>query len=86
MNKEEIEYIILLIIIIIIMLIYSIYIIISEKKKITYYKKTILYDSNYDKYNKMVKEMKKVIMRKNLLLLYLKLQVSIRRLFICQKH
>lgn len=55
-----------------IMMIYSIYAIIQEKQKSKYYKKTILYETNYDKYFTMVRKQKIVVLKKRLQLPFLK--------------
>lgn len=48
-------------IMVLIMMIYSICAVIQEKQKAKYYKKTILYETNYDKYFTMVRKQKTVV-------------------------
>ena len=68
----KLVYLVLIIIMALIMTIYSICIIIQEKQKSKYYKKTILYETNYDKYFTMVRKQKIVVLKKRLQLPFLK--------------
>ena len=62
MNNEVMEYIILIIILAILILLYCFYVINDERKKMKYYKETILYETNWDKYSDMVRIQKKIIL------------------------
>ena len=65
MEKEVLEYLILIIVISSLILAYCLYVAIDENKKNTkYYKATIYYDTNWEKYSDMVKEQKKVLFKK----------------------
>ena len=78
MEKEIIEYILLIIVLSILILIYCFYVISIERKKIKYYKETISYDTDWDKYNHMVKVQRKIILRKKFKLFLLKILVFLR--------
>ena len=75
MNKEVIEYVILIIILAMLLLLYCFYVINDERKKMKYYKETISYETNWDKYNDMVKAQKKIIFKKQMQLFFLNILV-----------
>ena len=79
LNRDVLINGILCIILIILLITYTIYVIIDEKK-IKYYKATILYDTNWDKYSTMVKKQKRVLFRKKFQLFWLIVLVKIKRL------
>lgn len=59
---------------------YGIYVLIDEKKKIKYYKKTLLYTTEWDKYYTMLQKQKRIIFYKKIQLLWLKILVGIKGL------
>lgn len=81
MNKDIIIDIIICVTLISLLIIYSIYVIIDERKKIKYYNKIICYNTNWDKYQTMLKEQNKIIINKKIELYRLKILVMIRRIF-----
>lgn len=88
MNISLIFNLAILSIVVLISLLYCIFVIIDETKKynkIRYYKSTISYDINYDKYFKMVKKMKKIILFKKAKLFLLQILVFLKGIFIWKK-
>ena len=75
MSKEVIEYTVLIILISSLLLVYCLYVINDESKRIKYYKKTILYETAWDKYSSMVKEQRKIIIKKKIKLVGLSILV-----------
>lgn len=75
MSKEVIEYTVLIILISSLLLVYCLYVINDESKRIKYYKKTILYETAWDKYSSMVKEQRKIIIKKKIQLVGLSILV-----------
>ena len=75
MNKEVMEYTVLIILISSLLLVYCLYVINDESKRIKYYKKTILYETAWDKYSSMVKEQRKIIIKKKIQLVGLSILV-----------
>lgn len=75
MNKEVIEYTVLITLISSLLLVYCLYVINDESKRIKYYKKTILYETAWDKYSSMVKEQRKIIIKKKIQLVGLSILV-----------
>ena len=82
MDKAVAEYLLLIIILTALILIYCFYVICDEKNKIKYYKSTISYSTDYEKYNDMLKVQKKVIRKKRLQLFFLNILVFIRGLIV----
>ena len=82
MEKEVVEYSLLIILLSILILIYCVYVIYDEKKKIKYYNHTILYITNWEKYNDMIKVQKKVIRKKQRQLFFLNILVFLRGLIV----
>ncbi len=78
--SEVILYGILCVIMIILLITYGIYVLIDEKKKIKYYKKTLLYTTEWDKYYTMLQKQKRIIFYKKIQLLWLKILVGIKGL------
>lgn len=81
MSKDVIIDIIICATLIALLIIYSVYVIIDERKKIKYYNKIIGYNTNWDKYQTMLKEQNKIIIKKKIELYRLKILVMIRRMF-----
>ena len=81
-NKNIMEYIILIIVLTILLVFYFIYIIKDERKKMQYYKTSIYYESNWDKYSDMLKKQKKIILYKKIQLLFLNVLVFLKELFV----
>ena len=81
MNIEIIIYGTFSIVLTIILLVYSIFVIIEEREKMKYYKYNILYVTNWDKYNTMVKKQKRVLFKKKVQLTFLTVLVKVRRIF-----
>ena len=81
MSIEIIIYGTFSIVLAIILLVYSIFVIIEEREKMKYYKYNILYVTNWDKYNTMVKKQKRVLFKKKIQLTFLTVFVRVRRLF-----
>ncbi len=80
MSSDLIINIILCVLILLLTFAYLIYIInIDNKKKIKYYQKVINYDTDWDKYDTMVKKQKKIIIGKKIKLLLLIVIVKIKR-------
>ena len=75
MSKEVIEYTVLITLISSLLLVYCLYVINDESKRIKYYKKTILYETAWDKYSSMVKEQRKIIIKKKIQLVGLSILV-----------
>lgn len=89
MNQDIMFNILLLVIIMVLLLVYSIFVICDERRKlkeIKYYKTTIKFSCDYFKYIDMVKEMKKVIFKKQVQLMFLQLLVFLRGIFIWKKQ
>lgn len=82
MDKGDIFNLILCIIMIILLIIYVIYVLIDEQKKMKYYKSTLLYVTDWDKYCTMVNKQKRIIFYKKFQLFWLTLIVKIKRLII----
>ena len=82
MDKEIIEYILLIMILATLLLIYCCYVINDERKKIKYYKETISYETNWDKYSDMIKVQKKIILKKKIQLSFLEVLVFIKSVII----
>lgn len=78
MNKDVVEYVLLIMILSILILVYFGYVINDECKKIKYYKKVISYETEWDKYNNMLKNQKKIIFKKKLQLFYLNILVFLK--------
>lgn len=77
--------ILLLVIIVVLLLIYSLFVIFDERRKLKemkYYKTTIKFSCDYFKYMNMVKEMKKVLLKKQVQLVFLEVLVFLRGLVI----
>lgn len=82
MDKSAIFNLVLCIIMIILLITYGIYVIIDERKKMKYYKSTLLYETDWDKYCTMVNKQKRIIFYKKFQLFWLTLLVKIKRLVI----
>lgn len=82
MDKSAIFNLVLCIIMIILLITYGIYVIIDERKKMKYYKSTLLYETDWDKYCTMVNKQKRIIFYKKFQLFLLTLLVKIKRLAI----
>ena len=83
MKIEIIIYGIFIIVLTMFLTLFSIYTILEERKKIKYYKKTILYETDWNKFNTMVSIQRKIILRKKIQLLLLKFFVKLRDVFKC---
>ena len=81
MEKEILEYLILIIVIAILIIANCFYIANDQSKKMKYYKKTISFDTNWEKYNDMVEEQKKIIRKKKFQLLGLSILVFFKEVF-----
>ena len=81
MNIEIIIYGTFSVVLTILLLVYSIFVIIEEREKMKYYKYNILYVTNWDKYNTMVKKQKRVLFKKKVQLTFLTVLVKVRRIF-----
>lgn len=79
MNVSLIVNGILCILMVLLLIAYCIYVIIDERKKTKYYKYTILYETDWNKYSIMVKKQKKVLFYKKVQLLFLTILVKIKR-------
>lgn len=82
MDKQTAEYLLLIIILSSLIVIYCIYVICDKKSKIKYYKSTISYSTEWEKYSDMLKIQKRVIRKKQLQLLYLNILVFLRGLIV----
>lgn len=85
MNQDIIFNILLLVIIMVLFLVYSVFVICDERRKlneIKYYKTNIKFSCDYFKYMNMVKEIKKVIFKKQVQLMFLQLLVFLKGIFI----
>jgi len=78
MNQEVMEYMLLIILLSSLLLIYCFYVINDESKKMKYYKKTISYETNWDKYSDLVSEQKKIIRKKKIQLIGLNILVFLK--------
>lgn len=54
----------------VLIILYLVYIYISEKKKIKYYKHTLLYDTDWDKYSTMLKKQNRILLYKKMQLFW----------------
>ena len=79
MNIEIIIYGSFSIVLIIILIVYLIYVILEEREKLRYYKHNILYVTDWDKYNTMVKRQRRIIIKKKFQLLFLTFLVKLKR-------
>ena len=82
MTRDIIVNGILCIIMILLLIAYSVYVIIDERKKTKYYRHTLLYETNWDKYCTMVKRQKWVLLYKRIQLVWFTILVKIKRLII----
>lgn len=82
MNRDIIFTGILCIIMIILLITYSIYVIIDERNKTKYYKHTLLYTTDWDKYCTMVNRQKRILFYKKVQLLWFTILVKFKRLII----
>jgi len=82
-------YFTLVILLLMTLLIYCIFIILDETrkyKKIKFYKSKIHYELDYEKYFKMVKKMKKIIIFKKTEIIFLKIILFTKGVFIWRKY
>lgn len=82
LNRDIIINAILCIIMIMLLIAYSIYVIIDERKKTKYYRHTLLYETDWDKYCTMVNRQKKILFYKKVQLVWFTILVKIKRLII----
>ena len=82
MSGEVKEYIVLITIMVILIIVYMIYVILDERKKLKYYKSTIFYETDWDKYNEMVIKQKRVIFKKRVQLFFLQVLVFLKGLVV----
>ena len=82
MSKDEKEYIVLITIMVVLIIVYMIYVILDERKKLKYYKSTIFYETDWDKYNEMVIKQKRVIFKKRVQLFFLQSLVFLKGLVV----
>lgn len=80
LSSGVIFYGILCIIMIIILIVYTVCVIIGERKKMKYYNSTLLYVTDWDKYNTMVKKQKRIIFLKKVKLYIFTFLVKIKGL------
>ena len=78
MNMDVLLYATFCIIIIILLIFITIFILCKPEYSTKFYNYKIKYDVNLDKYYSMLKKQKKVILRKQLQLLYLKFLLKLR--------
>jgi len=81
-SGEVKEYIVLITIMVILIIVYMIYVILDERKKLKYYKSTIFYETDWDKYNEMVIKQKRVIFKKRVQLFFLQVLVFLKGLVV----
>ena len=79
MNRKIIIVITLSIVLSVMLIFYYIFVVNGEEEKTKYYKYDILYVTNWDKYNTMLKRQKRVIFKKKLKLIFLTIIVKVRR-------
>lgn len=80
MNYDIIFNGVLCIIMIMLLITYAIYVIIDERKKMKYYKSTLLYVTDWDKYCTMVKKQERILFYKKVQLFWFTILVKIKRL------
>lgn len=78
MNTETLLYFIFCIIILIILIVITILVLCDSEYSTKFYNYKIKYDTNLDKYYSMLNKQKRVILKKQLQLLYLRLLVKLK--------
>ena len=87
--KINFGYFVSMTLLLIVLLIYCICVIVDETRKcnkVKFYKSTLLYEFDYDKYFKMIKKMKRILFVKRCQLLILEILVFLKGVFIWKKH
>ena len=82
MNKEVIDYFLMIVLLAVVIISYIIYVILDEHKKLKYYDKPLYYETDWDKYSTMVVKQKKILLSKKIELIYYKLLLKIKRIFV----
>ncbi len=82
MNKEILNYFLMIVLLAIMIIAYIIYVILDEHKKLKYYDKTLYYETDWDKYSTMVVKQRKILLYKKIELIYYKLLLKIKRIFV----
>ena len=82
---DVVKYIVLVSILTILLVIYCVYVIIDERKKVCYYKKILSWDTEYGKYQTMLKRQRIVILKRWWQLFYLKMLVRLKGAFSWKK-
>ena len=82
MSKEIMGYIVLIAVMVILLIVYMIYVILDERKKLKYYKSTIYYETDWDKYNDMVVKQKRILFNKKIQLFILQILVFLKGLVV----
>lgn len=81
-TKEVKGYVLLIAVMVVLLIVYMIYVILDERKKIKYYKSTIYYETDWDKYNDMVRKQKRIIHNKKVQLFILQVLVFLKGLVV----
>lgn len=79
--NEELECIVLIVLLSFLMILYCLFVIFDEHKKMKYYDTILFYETDWDKYNTILKKQRKIIFRKIIYLYYLKILVKLKGLF-----
>lgn len=82
MSKEVIECLLMIALMASLIIIYTVYVIYDEHKKLKYYNKDLYYETDWDKYSTMVEKQKKILLYKKIELVYYKILVIIKRIFV----
>ncbi len=82
---DVVKYIVLVSILTILLVVYCVYVIIDERKKVRYYKKILSWDTEYGKYQTMLKRQRIVILKRWWQLFYLKMLVRLKGAFSWKK-
>ena len=77
--------IVLCVLLVVLSITYCVFVLFDEKSKIKYYESSLSYETDWDKYNIMVKKQKRIITIKKIKLKYYQFLVFIKRLFIWKK-
>ena len=85
MDKDMMFNIVLCVLLVVLSITYCVFVLFDEMSKIKYYESSLSYETDWDKYNRMVKRQKRIITIKKIKLKYYQFLVFIKRLFIWKK-
>ena len=74
--------IVLCVLLVVLSITYCVYVLFDEKNKMKYYKSTLSYVTDWDKYNIMVRRQKRIILIKKVQLKYYQFLVFIKGMFV----